>query len=199
MKTIKTFSLLAFASLFLFAFTGNLDQQKIEFNPEASKITWTGYKVTGEHTGTINLQSGALVYEGEKLVGGSFVIDMTSIKNTDLEGDYKGKLEGHLKSADFFGVEKYPTAKLEFTQVVERGKPGDYKIVGKLTIKETTKEIKFNASITKYDAVVKTTATITIDRSDFNVKYGSGSFFENLGDKTIYDEFDLTVTMVAGK
>ena len=200
MKKIKTFSLLALASLFLFAFTNSLEQETIEINTEESIVTWKGYKVTGEHSGTIKLKSGSLVFnDGDKLAGGSFVIDMTTITNTDLEGDYKGKLEGHLKSADFFGVEKYPTAKLEITQVVERGKPGDYKIVANLTIKETTKEIKFNANVNKYDSVVKSSANITIDRSDYNVKYGSGSFFESLGDKTIYDEFDMNIAMIAGK
>ncbi|NNC85861.1 MAG: YceI family protein [Bacteroidia bacterium] len=198
MKTIKTLSLIAFASLFLLAFTEK-KTSSIDVNVENSKVAWKGYKVTGEHSGTINLKSGSFEYEEDKLVGGTFIIDMTSLVCTDLEGEYKGKLEGHLKSADFFGVEKYPTSKLEITKVVERGTPGDYKLVGNLTIKENTQEIKFNASVVRYENVVKSMADITIDRSDFDVKYGSGSFFDNLGDKTIYDEFDLKIQMVAGK
>lgn len=199
MKKIKSLSLLVFASLFLFAFTGDTEKQTIKVNNEASKITWKGQKVTGEHEGNIQLKSGELIFEGEKLVGGSFIMNMATITCTDLEGEYKGKLEGHLKSADFFGVEKYPTAKFEITQVVERGTPGDYKIVGNLTIKETTKEIKFNASAKMSGPAAKSSASITIDRSDFNIKYGSGSFFDNLGDKTIYDEFDLNIMLVAGR
>lgn len=198
MKKMKTLGVLVFASLFLFAFT-TINSDKIEVSAESSKISWKGYKVTGEHSGTIKLKSGAFEFEEDKLVGGTFVIDMATITCTDLEGEYKGKLEGHLKSADFFGVEKYPTAKLEITKVVERGTPGEYKVIGNLTIKETTKEIKFNAAVMRNDNVVKSEAQITIDRSDFNVKYGSGSFFDNLGDKTIYDEFDLELQVIAGR
>ena len=157
-----------------------------------SEIEWEGRKVTGAHNGTISVKEGILDFNGSKLIGGSFVIDMTSINVTDLEGDYKGKLEGHLKSGDFFGVEENPTAAFVITKVISRGLPGEYKITGKLTIKEITKEIKFNATT---DELGSMSAAITIDRTDFNVKYGSGSFFDNLGDKTIYDEFNLDVTL----
>jgi len=126
------------------------------------------------------------------LTGGEFAIDMTSITVTDLDGGMKGKLEGHLKSPDFFGVENHPVANFKITKVVPRGTGGSYKVVGDLTIKNITKEIKFNADV-KDDMA---TANIQIDRSDFNVKYGSGSFFDNLGDKTIYDEFDMVVDLV---
>ena len=195
MKTLRNFSLLLFASLFLFAFTES-NKTKHEINTEKSQISWVGHKVTGKHEGTINIKSGSFTYEGDKLVGGSFIIDMASIICTDLDGEYKGKLEGHLKSADFFGVDKYPTAKFEITKVVHRGTPGAYKIVGNLTIKETTKEIKFNAEVAKSDDIVKAEGAMVVDRSDYNIKYGSGSFFDNLGDKTIYDEFDLNVMVV---
>ena len=128
------------------------------------------------------------------MTGGNFEIDMTSLKVTDLEGAMAGKLEGHLKSPDFFGIEKFPTASFKITKVVSRGTAGSYKIAGNLTIKETTKEIKF---MTTLSADGKTAdAKITVDRSDFNVRYGSGSFFDGLGDKTIYDEFDLNVKLV---
>lgn len=138
-------------------------------------------------------------YTDGKLSGGSFTIDMTTITCLDLEGGMKGKLEGHLKSDDFFGVENFPTAKFEMTQVISRGKPGDYKITGDLTIKETTKEIKFNATVEEgSDKLVAKTA-IEIDRSEFKVRYGSGSFFDGLGDKTIYDEFELEIELVASK
>ncbi|MBT8320298.1 MAG: YceI family protein, partial [Eudoraea sp.] len=79
-----------------------------------STVTWKGYKVTGSHYGNINLNSGSLSFDGDKLVGGEFVVDMSSLISTDLEGEYKGKLEGHLKSDDFFGVEKHPTSTLVF-------------------------------------------------------------------------------------
>ena len=165
----------------------------------ASTIVWTGYKVTGKHTGTAKVQSGNLTYDNGILTGGSFVIDMASINCTDLEGEWAGKLIGHLKSEDFFGVEKYPTAKFVITRVIAQDTKGNYKILGNLTIKETTKEVKFLSNATETNGVVNAAGKITIDRSEYNVKYGSGSFFDGLGDKTIYDDFDLQVTLVAKK
>ena len=120
---------------------------------------------------------------------------MTTIACTDLEGEWKEKLEGHLKSDDFFGVNNFPVAKFEITKVAAKGTPGDYKITGNLTIKETTKEIKFYANVSQDGGKNVAKADIKIDRSEFNVRYGSGSFFDNLGDKTIYDEFDLSIVL----
>lgn len=164
-----------------------------------SQLTWKAYKVTGEHQGTVALKSGNLQYEDGKLLGGSFIIDMNTITDTDMSGKMKAKLERHLKSPDFFDVEKYPTASFVITRVIPRGTPGDYKIVGNLTIKNHTKEIKFLAKVTEEGGKLVADADITVDRSDFDVRYGSGSFFENLGDRTIYDEFDVHVKLVATK
>lgn len=177
----------------------NVDFINANVDVTKSVVTWKGYKVTGEHTGTVNLKSGQLLLEKGAFTGGSFELDMTSIKNTDMEGGGATKLEGHLKSDDFFGVATYPTAKLVITKVVSRGTPGAYKVVANLTIKETTKEIKFDATVTEGVNEVSASTNIRIDRSDFNIKYGSGSFFDGLGDKTIYDEFDLSVNLVAKK
>ncbi|MEO6037137.1 MAG: YceI family protein [Saprospiraceae bacterium] len=165
----------------------------------ASSVVWTGYKVTGKHTGTVKVQSGNLTYDNGSLTGGSFVIDMTSIRSTDQEGEWADKLVGHLKSEDFFGVDKYPTSQFVITRVIPQDTKGNYKILGNLTIKETTKEVKFFASAVETAGTVSASGKITIDRSEFNVKYGSGSFFDGLGDKTIYDEFDLQVSLVAKK
>ncbi|MAT54840.1 MAG: lipid-binding protein [Saprospirales bacterium] len=164
-----------------------------------SQLTWKAYKVTGEHEGTINLKSGNLQFQDGKLTGGSFIIDMTSINNTDMEGKMKAKLEGHLKSADFFDVENHPTASFVITKAISRGTPGDYKIVGNLTIKNHTKEIKFLAKVNEEGGKLVAEADITVDRADFDVRYGSGSFFDDLGDRTIYDEFDVHVKLVATK
>ncbi len=170
--------------------TTPINGEKKDIKASESTVTWKGYKVTGSHTGTIDLKEGSLLFEEDKLTGGGFTIDMTTLISTDLEGEDKGKLEGHLKSDDFFGVESHPTAKLVFTDVKASGK-NSYEVTGNLTIKGTTKSVTLDVSI--YGS--KATATMKVDRSQFNVKYGSGSFFENLGDKTIYDEFDLVVDL----
>lgn len=188
----NTFLLLALAltTTPLFA-TGQPTPVKVD--ADNSVITWKGYKVLGNHVGTIAIKEGTLDFVDDVLTGGSFVIDMSTIAVTDLDaGKGKEKLEGHLNSDDFFGISSYPTAKLVITNVVSRGMPGDYKIIANLTIKETTNPVKFNATV--LDG--KGAATIKIDRTDYDVRYGSGSFFDNLGDNTIYDEFDLSINLV---
>jgi len=168
-----------------FAFT-TIEDGKKEIKVETSSVTWKGYKVTGSHTGSIALKQGSLEFKEGKLVGGEFIIDMATIVNTDLEGDYKAKLEGHLKSDDFFGVATFPTAKLEFTKVKSTGK-NSYEVTANLTIKEKTNPVTFDISV--YGS--KATANVKIDRTLFDVRYGSTSFFDDLQDKAIYDEFDL--------
>ncbi|MBT8205093.1 MAG: YceI family protein [Eudoraea sp.] len=183
---------LAFALVIGTAVTASTPVEEVTkpVKTDKSTVTWKGYKVTGSHTGTIELQSGALTFDGDKLVGGEFVVNMATLISTDLEGEYKGKLEGHLKSDDFFGVESHPTSKLVFTEITATGK-NSYEVSGDLTIKGITKAITFDVSV--YGS--KATATMKVDRSQFDVRYGSGSFFDNLGDKTIYDEFDLVVDL----
>ncbi len=190
MLAAVAFVALSFTTVIVETYTANVSE---------SEITWKAYKVTGSHEGTVDLKSGAVEFTDGVLSGGSFSIDMTSLGATDLEGEWKGKLDGHLKSEDFFGVEKYPTADFKITKVAEKGTPGDYKVIGDLTIKETTKEIKFYAHVEDSNEGKVATADIKLDRSDFDVKYGSGSFFSGLGDKTIYDEFDLKVKLVSEK
>ena len=164
-----------------------------------SNIVWTGYKVTGQHTGNVKVKSGSLAVTDGKLTGGSFEVDMNSITCTDMQGEYGDKLLGHLKSEDFFGTAKYPTAKYVITKAIPTDSKGNYKIVGNMTIKWTTKEVKFNANVSEKDGTVTATGKMTIDRSEFEVKYGSGSFFDGLGDKTIYDDFDLNIALSAKK
>lgn len=173
-------------------------QASYQVNTQSSKVEWVGKKVTGQHNGTVAIKSGSLQLDDDKLTGGSFLIDMTSLTNSDLSGEYKGKLEGHLKSDDFFGVEKYPTAQLVIMKAVPQG-PNKYKVVGDITIKGKTEQIQFPAEVSISNGQVNAVASITIDRSKFDVRYGSGSFFDNLGDKTIYDDFELKVNLVAAK
>lgn len=188
----KTILSLALAVVFGVSATAAnpIEVEKKEVNKETSKVTWKAYKVTGSHTGTVDLKEGALLFDDGKLTGGEFVVDMPTLVSTDLEGEYKGKLEGHLKSDDFFGVETHPSAKLVFTEVNASGK-NSYEVTGDLTIKGITKPVTFDVSV--YGS--KATATLKVDRAEYDVRYGSGSFFENLGDKTIYDEFDLVVDL----
>lgn len=168
-----------------FAFN-TIEDGKKEVKVETSSVTWKGYKVTGSHMGSIALKAGSLEFKDGKLVGGEFTIDMTTVENTDMEGEYKAKLEGHLKSDDFFGVATYPTAKLVFNKVKSTGK-NSYKVTGDLTIKNKTNPVTFDMSV--YGN--KATANLKIDRTKFDVRYGSTSFFDDLQDKAIYDEFDL--------
>lgn len=164
-----------------------------------SNIVWTGYKVTGQHTGDVKVKNGTLQYADGKLTGGSFEIDMNSITCTDMQGEGASKLVGHLKSDDFFGVATYPTAKFVITRAIPTDSKGNYKIVGNLTIKNTTKEVKFNANVVDKGSEVNASGKLVVDRSDYDVRFGSGSFFDGLGDKTIYDEFDLQIWLVAKK
>ncbi len=170
--------------------TEPIEGEKKVVKTEQSKATWKAYKVTGSHAGTIKLKEGFLIFDGNKLTGGEFVVDMTTLVTTDDLGDMKPKLEGHLKSDDFFGVEAHPTSKLVFTKAKCFNK-NSYTVTGDLTIKGITKPITFVVSVFGN----KATATLKVDRTKYNVKYNSGSFFKNLGDKTIYDEFDLVVDL----
>ena len=182
---LKTIGAAMIMAVITFSFS-TIEGEKKEIKTDRSSVIWKGYKVTGSHKGNISLKSGHLIFNEGKLVGGEFVMDMTSLENTDLEGEYKQKLEGHLKSDDFFAVEKFPTADLVFTKVKSTGKNA-YEVTADLTIKNNTKSVTFERSI--YGS--KATANLKIDRTDYGVKYGSVSFFDDLKDKAIYDEFDL--------
>ncbi|MEQ9405532.1 MAG: YceI family protein [Cyclobacteriaceae bacterium] len=182
--------------IFAVLFSGEAKEVKV--NTEASVIKWTGSKIVGNsHTGTIALKSGSLDITGGKLKGGSFVVDMTTLTDTDLSGNMKGKLEGHLKSDDFFGVETYPTAEFVITKVKSAGE-GAYDVTGDITIKGKTESISFSTTLNEKDGGYEAVASISVDRSKFDVRYGSDTFFDNLGDKAISNEFKLEVTLVTG-
>jgi len=166
--------------------------QTLKVDVSKSELNWTGKKVTGEHHGKINIKEGTLTLKNKKLTDGKFVIDMNSISDLDLPaGEWNDKLVGHLKSDDFFGVTTHPEAVLVITGSTPFTN-GKANVTGKLTIKGITNPVEFEA--TKSDNLY--TAQVTVDRSLYNVRYGSGKFFENLGDKTIYDNFILDVELV---
>lgn len=201
MKNIKFFPLtcLAATAFLTTAFTViKLGVTNAKVDTQNSIVIWTGYKKTGKHVGTVNVKSGSLQLTDDRLTGGSFEIDMNSIKNTDLDGEFAQKLVGQLKSDEFFGVAQHPVARFVITRIIPQGSK-DYKIIGNITIKETTKEVKFFGNVTSSGNQVNATGKMTIDRSEFNVHFGSGSFFDGLGDKAIYDEFDLEIKLVATK
>lgn len=185
MKNLKT---IAIALLVTVSTIATAQVKKVDASK--STITWIGKKVTGQHNGTIALKEGNLIFKGKKLTGGSFVVDMTSLTATDLTGEYKEKLNGHLKADDFFGTDKFPTSKLTFKKIVAKGN-GVYNVTADLTIKDGTAPVNFTITVKGTTA----TTVLNIDRTKYGIKYGSGNFFENLGDKTISDEFELTVTL----
>lgn len=170
--------------------------QRVKVDTKTSTIAWKGYKVTGEHHGNVSIKAGEVQMDGNVITGGTFTIDMNSITCNDLQGEMNGKLVGHLKSDDFFGVATYPNATLKITRAIPQNTAGDYKMLGDLTIKGKTKPVKFFAKVRQEGGKQIATADIKVDRSEYDVRYGSGSFFDNLGDKTIYDEFDLSVRLV---
>ena len=169
-------------------------QDNFKVSVENSKLSWKGYKPTGAHTGATTLASGYIAVKNNKLTGGSFVTDMSTIK----ESDGNAKLEGHLKSEDFFDVAVFPTSKFEITK--SEIKAGKIQVTGNMTIKGITKQIAFPATLAvNKDNVTLTSDTFQINRADFNVKYKSKTFFNDLKDKFVNDEFDFQVTIVATK
>jgi polyisoprenoid-binding protein YceI len=172
-------------------------QQKYTADPSATVIDWKGDKKIGSfHVGTIDLKSGWLNVEGNALTGGEFVVDMNSIKNSDVKDEkMRERLVGHLKSDDFFGVEKFPLSKLVITgsSNIEGGKA---LVKGNLTVKEATHPVEFTVTESKSGTVLTYTADIVFDRSLYDVRFGSGKFFSNLGDNAINDEIKLNVKLV---
>lgn len=193
---MKKLILLTFVSILIeFDIQG---QETFKISPEKSTIEWLGEKVTGAHSGYINLQSAFFFFEDEKFVGGEFNIDMNSIKCTDIENrTYASKLEEHLKDPDFFNSSKYPTSNFKISNIIFDGT--SYMITGNMTIKEITQEITFPAKFENDGDIFHANATLKIDRTKHDIKYGSGSFFDDLGDRMIYDEFTLKIHLQGSK
>lgn len=180
------------------AATAEVTAVKYMVNADDSVIEWKGFKPTGTHNGTIDIESGVITVNDGKIESGSFLIDMNSIVNLDMEpeNEMNAKLVGHLKSADFFDVEKYPNAAFVVTNFEE--KDGKTWLSGNLQLKEKKNNITFPVTVTTVgDEVTLTSETFTIDRSKWDVKYGSKSFFDDLGDKFINDDIELTIAVKA--
>lgn len=181
---------------------GSAFAQTYKVDAAKSALAWTGEKITGKHHGTIAIKDGELVQDGAKF-SGVFNIDMNSIVNEDLEGEWNGKLVGHLKSDDFFSVADHPVATLKVNKVApynpKEGETTTHVVTGDLTIKGITHEISFPATISFTEEAMTANAAFSIDRTKWNVRFRSGSFFENLGDKMIYDDIKFDLTLVADK
>lgn len=177
--------------------------QKFSVDTSASILDWIGSKPTENHTGTISIASGTVNILGDKITG-SFIIDMTSINVTDLEGKGKEGLESHLKGTakekedHFFNVAKYPTAAFEITGITE--KEGKKMMQGNLTIRDKKKNIEFPITYNvNGDTMTLSSEKFTIDRTEWGVNYGSQSVFDNLGDKFINDDIEITIKLSAIK
>jgi len=174
--------------------------ETFKIDTQKSNIEWTGKKVLGEHHGDIKLASGTIITEDNVPAKGSFAINMASISNRDLtDADSKGKLLGHLKSDDFFGVAKYPEAQFAITKVTKAAN-GSIVVAGNLTIKGITSAISFPATYSvNGNTLTAKAANVKVDRTKHNIKYNSKSFFDAIGDKAIDDEFILDISLVATK
>lgn len=210
MKKITLLS--AFAAVILASCAGNPEGKKAETNDSvelveaaaegtaltvdaaASEVVWTGTKVTGEHFGTVDIKSGSVVVNEGTIVGGEFIIDMSTISSTDLEGEYKEKLDGHLKSDDFFAVGSHPEAKFTITQVTPGATEGELTIAGDLEIKGTSKNVTFEATTEQpAENSLTTKANFNIARADWGVSY------EGQPDDLISKEINFDITLVANQ
>ena len=191
-KSVLIFAVVCVISFSFIGVKKDVYQSKLDLN--SAYVFWRGSNLFASHKGTVKLKSGFLTIVNRELKSGEFIIDMTSIHNREgLE-----KLEKHLKSADFFEVEKYPTSKFVITKVTDENKK--IKVTGNLTIKDITKEVDFFCVILENEkAYLLKSDAFTINRTDFNIKYLSKSFFKNLKDKFIEDEVEMSFIVRANK
>ena len=166
-------------------------------DPKASKLTWQAKKATGDHSGTVAISDGSFTLEDNAIKAGTFEIDTRTIADTDIaDAESNAKLVTHLKSADFFNAEAHPKAKFVLTSAA-KGAGNTYDVKGNLTIKGITNAVSFPATVLVSGNKLTANAKITIDRTKYDIKFRSKNFFENLGDKVIYDDFDINVALVA--
>jgi polyisoprenoid-binding protein YceI len=193
-KAILPFILLIFVSYSAIA------QDNFTANSDSSTIYWKGFKPTGEHNGTIAIEQGNFTVANGEITGGEFIIDMNSIVNLDLEagGTYNTKLVNHLKSDDFFDTAVYPTAVFKITGTEKKG--NQTLIKGDLTLKDKTNPVSFLADVNLNGNNLNVKSeTFKVDRSKWNVRYGSKSFFDDLADKFIEDMMEISFNVNAEK
>ena len=191
-KNFLTLAILAGMAVFM-SFDKPVKDVTYTVDPERSTIDWTAKKVGGGHTGTIKITSGNLIHNGKSLTKGMFLINMSSITSDN------AKLTTHLKSDDFFSTEKNPNSKFEILKVTPVG-ADRVNISGNLTIKGISQPISFPATVkTQKNIVVAVANNIRVDRTKYDIKFRSKTFFLEIGDKAIDDEFELNINLVAKK
>ena len=197
MKNIFLSAILSVVTLFAFATNPHTDHVKV--NTKNSTVKWIGSKVSDSHEGTVNISQGYLGIENGTLVGGQITIDMTTIQNTDIESEkYREKLNSHLKDEDFFNVKEFETATITIIQAW-RGIGNEYKVLAELSIKGITHSISFAADVNVNGLNYLATAKIKIDRTKWDIKYNSGNFFKDLGDKLILDQIEFDIFLLSVK
>jgi len=184
--SISLFMVVSFVSAVGWAKT-----QAVDF--DQSKVLWTGKKVTGQHNGHLKLKSGQVEVDGKTIKSGLFEIDMDSIVVEDLkDAGYNKKLSDHLRSDDFFAVAKFPTSTLKINSLKPlKAKGATHEVAGDLTIRGITHPITFPVAIEFKDGKATAKGSVSVDRTKYNVRYGSGKFFKGLGDKMIDDNFNI--------
>lgn len=193
-----TMSIIALVVMFL-GFSVIVNATEYVVDKTNSKVKWEAKKVTGKHNGSISFDNGSVSVTDNKISGGTFVIDMKSIADEDItDTGMKSKLMGHLASDDFFAIEKFPQSSMVIKNVTLVS--GDeYRFIADLTIKGITNPVEFNAKISANNDKLNAEGVITVNRTLFGIRYGSGSFFQGLGDKMIYDDFTFVFNVVALK
>lgn len=166
-------------------------------NNSKSQLNWLGKEITTKtHTGTLAIKNGKIEVKSNSIIHGTVQIDMNSINVTDIAGDGKSYLEGHLRSTDFFHVEKYSDAFITFQNENIPIENNQIHLTGNLTIKDITHPISFTANLLETEPTLKAKASLSFDRTKYDVRFRSGKYFENLGDKLILDDIDINVLLV---
>ena len=203
MKPLLYAGVLLLAPFFALA-GGDDNPTRYPVDAKNSTITWEGTKVTGAHNGDIQVNNGLITVTDGLISAATVIIDMTTINTLDLDGGAKESLDGHLSSDDFFGVESFPTAQFELLNLnpLRGGENGaNFTASGKVTIKGRTDEVNFPVKVDMTDGGATISGEMVLDRSKFDVRFRSKSFFDakELGDKLIYNDFTIGFTLVAGK
>jgi polyisoprenoid-binding protein YceI len=173
--------------------------QTYKLDTAKSKIDWVGKKVTGQHSGSLQIKSGTFTLEQGELKSGAFVVDMQSLKVLDIQDPGpNAKLTSHLKSEDFFAVSAHPESQFKVTSA-KKISPDRVEVTGELTIKGITHPVTIPATLKQEGDKLRAKGEVKIDRTLYDVRYGSGKFFQGLGDKLISDDFELKLELYADK